>query len=69
LTCHLAVVVLSYCQQRYEAVICLSLPTNPGQSHAGVTCTPPGTQWPGWVCRNVTSLGLSPSGYGLVVFI
>jgi len=35
LTCHLAIVVLSYCQQRYEAVICLSLPTKPGQSACG----------------------------------
>jgi len=23
-------------------------------------------QWPRWVCRNVTNLGLSPSGYGFV---
>jgi len=40
LACHLAVVVLSYCQQRYEAVICLSLPTNPGRSACGELAQP-----------------------------
>jgi len=33
LTCHPAVVI--YCQPCYEAVICLSMPTNPGQSACG----------------------------------
>ena len=40
-----------------------------GGQHAGVNCTnctPPGTQWSRWVCRNVTSLGLSPSSYDFV---
>jgi len=35
LGCHLAVVVLSYFQQRYDAVICLSLPTRLGRSACG----------------------------------
>jgi len=35
LACHLAVVVFSYCQQCYEIVICLSLPTSPGRSACG----------------------------------
>jgi len=35
LGCHLAVLVLSYCQQRFEAVICQSLPTKPGRSACG----------------------------------
>ena len=34
LTCHPAVVIFSYCQ-RYQAVICLTLPTSLASQHAG----------------------------------
>jgi len=33
--------------------------------HAGITCTPQ-TEWSRWVCRNVTEVGVSPSGCGFV---
>ena len=40
LTCHPAVVI--YCQPCYEAVICLSLPTNPGRTACGGNLHPLG---------------------------
>jgi len=60
LTCHPAVVI--YCQPCYEAVICLSLPTNPGQSACrGLTCTPLGRSGHGGTVETSQALTCHPA--------
>ena len=57
LTCHPAVVILSYCQACYEAVICISLPTNPGQSACRGNFHPLGRSGHGGSVEMLQSLG------------
>jgi len=57
LTCHPAVVILSYCQPCHEAVICLSQPTNPGQSSCGGNLHPLGCSGRGGSVEMLQSLG------------
>ena len=55
LTCHPAVVI--YCQPCHEAVICLSLPTNPGQSACGGNLHPLGRSGRGVHAEMLQALG------------
>jgi len=59
LTCHPAVVI--YCQPCHEAVICLSVRTNPGQSACGGTLHPLGRSGRGGTVETSQALTYHPA--------